>query len=65
VNVHIGGVTGAMAHVLRKDPPDTMVWILHGEAPAFIRSEGPMFAEGPIWRIDLVSPAFPAVSVKR
>ena len=65
VNVHIGGVTGAMAHVLGKDPPDTMVWILHGEAPAFIRSEGPMFAEGPIWRIDLVSPAFPAVSVKR
>ena len=65
VNVHIGGVTGAMAHVLGKDPPDTMVWILGGEAPAFIRSEGPMFPDGPIWRIDLVSPAFPAVSVKR
>jgi hypothetical protein len=65
VNVHIGGVTGAMAHVLGKDPPDTIVWILGGEAPAFIRSEGPMFADGPIWRIDLVSPAFPAVSVER
>jgi len=65
VNVHIGGVTGAMAHVLGKDPPDTMVWVLGGEAPAFIRSEGPMFAEGPIWRIDLVSPSFPAVPVKR
>jgi hypothetical protein len=65
VDVHIGGVTGAMAHVIGKDPPDTMVWILGGEAPAFIRSEGPMFADGPIWRIDLVSPAFPAVSVKR
>jgi hypothetical protein len=62
VDVHIGGVTGAMAHVMGKDPPDTHVWILGGEAPAFIRSEGPMFAEGPIWRIDLVSPTWPRVA---
>jgi hypothetical protein len=66
VDVHIGGLTGAMAHVLGKDPPDTTVWILGGEAPAFIRSEGPMFADGPIWRIDLVSPVFTSVApVKR
>lgn len=65
VDVHIGGLTGALAHVMGKDPPDTHVWILGGEAPAFIRSEGPMFADGPIWRIDLVSPSFPAIPVKR
>jgi hypothetical protein len=65
VNVHIGGVTGAMAHVMGKDPPDTSVWILGGEAPAFVRSEGPMFADGPIWRIDLVSPVFTAPAAKR
>ena len=59
VDVHIGGVTGVLADVMGKDPPDTNVWILGGEAPAFIRSEGPMFADGPIWRIELVSPAFP------
>jgi hypothetical protein len=66
VDVHIGGLTGAMAHVMGKDPPDTNVWILGGEAPAFIRSEGPMFPDGPIWRIDLVSPVFPPpADVKR
>lgn len=66
VDVHIGGLTGAMAHVLGKDPPDTQVWILGGEAPAFIRSEGPMFADGPIWRIDLVSPVFTSIApIKR
>jgi hypothetical protein len=59
VDVHIGGLTGVLADVMGKDPPDTKVWILGGEAPAFIRSEGPMFADGPIWRIDLVSPSFP------
>jgi hypothetical protein len=64
VDVHIGGVTGALAHVMGKDPPDTQVWILGGEAPAFLRSEGPMFADGPIWRIDLVSPTFPAAPPK-
>jgi hypothetical protein len=58
VDVQIGGVTGALAHVMGKDPPDTHVWVLGGEAPAFIRSEGPMFPDGPIWRIDLVSPTF-------
>jgi hypothetical protein len=65
VDVHIGGVTGALAHVMGKDPPDTHVWVLGGEAPAFIRSEGPMFPDGPIWRIDLVSPTFgPAAPAK-
>jgi hypothetical protein len=59
VDVHIGGLTGVLADVMGKDPPDTKVWILGGEAPAFIRSEGPMFADGPIWRIDLLSPSFP------
>jgi hypothetical protein len=59
VDVHIGGITGVLADVMGKDPPDTNVWILGGEAPAFIRSEGPMFADGPIWRIDLVSPVWP------
>ena len=56
VKVEIGGLRGWIAPLLNKQPPDSHVWILGGEAPAFIRSDGPMFAGGPIWRIDLEAP---------
>jgi hypothetical protein len=58
VKIEIGGMTGLVAPLVGKQPPDTHVWILQGEAPAFIKAEGPMFQGGPIWRIELVSPAW-------
>jgi hypothetical protein len=58
VKIELGGVTGLVAPIVGKQPPDTHVWILQGEAPAFVKSEGPMFQGGPIWRIELVSPVW-------
>jgi hypothetical protein len=43
---------GIFASLLIIDPPDIKVWILGGEAPAFLKFEGPLFFMGPIWRID-------------
>jgi hypothetical protein len=62
VKVQIGGVAGLLAPLVGQQPPDTSIWILHGEAPAFVRSEGPLYVGGPVWRIDLVSPAWPAAA---
>jgi hypothetical protein len=59
VKVEIGGVAGVVAPIVGKQPPDTHVWILQGETPLFLKSEGPMFEGGPIWRIELVSPVWP------
>ena len=59
VKVDIPGVIGVMASVLDKTPPDSHVWILTGDAPAFIMSLSPMYVEGPLWRIELVSPTWP------
>jgi len=53
------GVAGVVAPIVRKQPPDIHVWILGGEAPAFVKSEGPLYLGGPIWRIELVSPVWP------
>ena len=61
VKVEIGGVTGLVAPLLGKQPPDTHVWILGGEAPTFVKAEGPLFLGGPIWRIELASPVWPRV----
>jgi len=43
---------GLFASLLVADLPDVKVWILGGEAPAFLRFEGPLFFMGPIWKID-------------
>ena len=56
VHVDLGGVTGLLARLFGKQPPDSHVWILEGDAPAFVKSEQPFYAGGPLWRIELVSP---------
>jgi hypothetical protein len=61
VKLEIGGAAGLVATLLGKQPPDTHVWILGGEAPAFVKSEGPLYLGGPIWRIELASPMWPAM----
>jgi hypothetical protein len=59
VKIEIGGLSGLVAPLVGKQPPDTHVWVLEGDAPAFVKSEGPLHLGGPIWRIELVSPAWP------
>jgi hypothetical protein len=55
VKVEIGGAAGLLAHLMGKQPPDTHIWVLGGQAPAFVKLEGPLYQGGPIWRIQLAS----------
>ncbi len=57
VKVKIGGVAGLVAPLFGKQPPDMHVWVLTGDAPAFVKMEGPLYADGPVWRIELATPA--------
>ncbi len=59
VKIELGGVTGLIAPLLGKQPPDIHVWVLGGEGPAFVKSEGPLYPGGPIWRTELASPLWP------
>ena len=59
VHPDIGGIRGLLASLLDKEPPDSHVWILTGDAPAFVKAEGPLYAGGPAWRIELAAPAWP------
>src|SRR5262245_11484464 len=65
VKVEIPGVAGLIAPLVGKQPPDSHVWILGGEAPAFVKSESPLYAEGPLWRMELVSPAWPPPGTRK
>jgi hypothetical protein len=58
VKVELGGVAGAVAPLIGKQPKDIYVWILEGKAPAFVRMEGQLYLGGPVWTIELTSPVW-------
>ena len=43
---------GFFASLLLFDLPSLRCWILPGEAPAFLKAEGPLYFMGPVWRIE-------------
>lgn len=43
---------GLFASLLVADIPDIKIWVAGGEAPAFLRFEGPLYFMGPVWKID-------------
>jgi len=55
IHVSLGGVAGAVAPLLGKQPPDLKMWTL-GELPVFIRMVGPLYMDGPIWTIAWAAP---------
>jgi hypothetical protein len=59
VKIELGGIAGLVAPLIGKEPPDIHAWILGGEAPAFVKSRGPLYAGGPVWQIELESPVWP------
>jgi hypothetical protein len=59
VHVALGGLAGLIAPIIGKQPHDSAVWVTGGAAPGFVKSEGPMFADGPVWRTELATPAWP------
>jgi hypothetical protein len=59
IKIELGGVTGLVAPLIGKKPPDIHVWIIGGTAPAFVKEEGPFYLGGPNWNIQLTSPVWP------
>lgn len=56
--IDLGPITGTVAKVMGKQPPPTEIWMATGNAPSFLKSEGQMFQDGPIWRIEIASPVW-------
>ncbi len=62
IKIELGGVTGLVAPIVGKQLSDIHVWVLGGDAPAFVREEGQFYEGGPVWRIELTAPVFAASS---
>jgi hypothetical protein len=53
------GLLSIPATLLGRMPTDNHIWIITADVPAFIRFEGPLATDGPIWRVELTSPIWP------
>lgn len=53
----LGAFTAFFAKLLGKMPPDSHVWIVQDQVPAFVRFEGPLYM-GPVWRLSLATPTW-------
>jgi hypothetical protein len=62
VHIEIGGLAGLVAPLIGKQPDDISVWITQGDAPTFVKAQGPLYLGGPNWRIELESPVWPDAS---
>jgi hypothetical protein len=59
VKLKIGGLTGMLAALIGKSPPDSRYWLVTGDVPAFVRFEGAMFLNGPVWRLEMTTVEWP------
>jgi len=55
----LGGVLGAAASVAGKQPPALHYWMAGEPTPTFLRFDGPLYPDGPIWRVELAAPHWP------
>ena len=60
LHVDIGGLKGIAAKIFGKQPPDSHIWILDGDAPAFVRAETPIATGQQPSVIELSSPVWNA-----
>lgn len=54
----VTGLRGVVASVVGKQPPEFRMWIAKSNAPTLVRFEGPMYADGPPWRIAPAGPSW-------
>ena len=59
IKIELGGVAGIVAPMIGKQPPNIQMWIIGGQAPCFLREQGPIYPDGPVYTIELVSPTWP------
>ena len=61
IKIELGGVAGVVAPMIGKAPPNIQIWTVGGQAPTFVREQGPIYPEGPMMTIQLISPVWPVL----
>jgi hypothetical protein len=56
VKAELQGALGTVASVAGKQPPALHLWVAGDPVPTFVRLDGPLYPDGPIWRVELAAP---------
>ncbi len=64
IHVELGGAAGVIAPIIGKQPDDLHVWVVEGEVPVIVAEQGQLFQGGPVWRVELASPTWPALGAE-
>jgi hypothetical protein len=59
IKIELGGVAGVVAPLIGKEPPNIQIWTVGGQAPTFVREQGPIYPDGPMMTIQLAGPVWP------
>lgn len=59
IKIELGGIVGMVAPLIGKKPPNIELWVIGGQAPTFVREQGPTYADGPVYTIELTGPTWP------
>jgi hypothetical protein len=59
IKIEIGGIAGIVAPLVGKAPPNIQIWLIGGQAPTFLKEQGPTYPDGPVMTIQLASPVWP------
>jgi hypothetical protein len=59
LKIVLGGIVGVVAPLIGKTPPNIEIWAVTGQAPTFVKEQGPLYADGPVMTIELISPTWP------
>ena len=54
----VGGAPGIFASIAGTQPPALHYWMAGDPVPTFLRFDGPLYAQGPVWRVELVAPTW-------
>ena len=57
--MEIGGVAGAVAPIVGKQPLGMRLWVMEGDAPALLRLEGQLYEGEPLVDVELAGTSFP------
>lgn len=59
VKAKLKGIAGLGASIMGKQPPDLQYWMSDDPVRTFLRVDGPLYPEGPIWHVELGAPDWP------
>jgi len=59
IKIVLGGIAGVVAPMIGKQPPSIQVWTIGGQAPTFIREQGQLYPDSPMYTIELTGPTWP------